>query len=159
MEADELAELYDAWASRLLAYMITLTRDRPTAEDALQNLFAKLAASRPDLRNPAVYLFRAARNEATRLSRRRRDVSLEGLDVLAPRPPGAPALEASEVARALDQLPAEQAEALMLHALEGLTFRELGEVTGVPPDTAASRVRYAIERMQILLKPWNSKTP
>ncbi|HVE38925.1 MAG TPA: sigma factor [Planctomycetota bacterium] len=67
----DLGALYDAWASRLLAYMMTITRDRSKAEDALHNLFVKLSTGRPDLRDPSVYLFRAARNEALRVARRR----------------------------------------------------------------------------------------
>src|SRR5262245_32153026 len=105
----DLGALYDAWASRLLAYMTTITRDRSRAEDALHNLFVKLATGRPDLRDPAVYLFRAARNEAIRLSRRRPERRLADLDVLA-------APTGSEGVRdALDRLPPEQLDVVVLH--------------------------------------------
>jgi RNA polymerase sigma-70 factor, ECF subfamily len=141
----DLGALYDAWASRLLAYMMTITRDRSRAEDALHNLFVKLATSRPDLRDPSVYLFRAARNEAIRASRRGPDRPLADLDVLA-----APA--GSEAVRdALDHLPPEQVDVVVLHVFEGLTFREAAEVLGVPQDTAASRYRYALEKLRGLL--------
>jgi len=146
----ELGALYDAWASRLLAYMTTITRDRSRAEDALQNLFVKLATARPDLRDPGVYLFRAARNEAISLSRRRRERPLVDLEVVVA--PGRPA-EGAALAEALDRLPPEQLDVVLLHVYEGLTFREAAEVLEVPPDTAASRYRYAVEKLRELLGP------
>src|SRR5436190_15060660 len=124
VEAMDLGALYDAWASRLLAYMMTITRDRTKAEDALHNLFVKLATGRPDLRDPAVYLFRAARNEAFRVSRRRIDRSLAELDVVA----AGGSEESGAVAEALDRLPAEQLDVVLLHVFEGLTFREAAEI-------------------------------
>jgi RNA polymerase sigma-70 factor (ECF subfamily) len=141
----DLGALYDAWAGRLLAYMTTITRDRARAEDALHALFVKLATSRPDLRDPAVYLFRAARNEALRVAARRPERSLADLDVISG---GAGPAESAAVADALDVLPEEQREVVLLHALEGLTFREIAETLDIPPDTAASRYRYGIEKLR-----------
>ena len=141
----DLGALYDAWADRLLAYMITITRDRARAEDALHALFVKLATSRPDLREPAVYLHRAARNEALRVAARRPERPLADLDVVSG---GAGPAEAAEVADALDGLPDEQREVVLLHAFEGLTFREVAETLDIPPDTAASRYRYGIEKLR-----------
>jgi RNA polymerase sigma-70 factor (ECF subfamily) len=147
VEAMDLGALYDAWASRLLAYMMTITRDRSKAEDALHNLFVKLATGRPDLRDPAVYLFRAARNEAIRVSRRRAERPLADLDLVAGPP------DSGVVADALDRLPVEQLDVVVLHVFEGLTFREAAEVLGIPQDTAASRYRYALEKLKGLLEP------
>lgn len=147
MEATELGALYDAWASRLLAYMMTITRDRNRAEDALHNLFVKLASGRPDLRDPAVYLFSAARHEAIRASKRRKERPLADLDVLA-----APS-DSAGLREALDKLPSEQLDVVVLHVFEGLTFRETAEVLGIPQDTAASRYRYALEKLKELLQP------
>lgn len=141
----DLGALYDAWADRLLAYMMTITRDRARAEDALHGLFVKLATSRPDLREPAVYLFRAARNEAIRAATRRPERSFADLEVVSG---GAGPAEAAAVADALDGLPEEQREVVLLHALDGLTFREIGETLDIPPDTAASRYRYGIEKLR-----------
>jgi RNA polymerase sigma-70 factor (ECF subfamily) len=146
VEAMDLGALYDAWASRLLAYMMTITRDRTTAEDALHNLFVKLATGRPELRDPAVYLYRAARNEALRVLRRRVERPLADLEFVA-----APGGSAEHVADALDRLPAEQLDVVVLHVFLGLSFREASEVLGIPPDTAASRYRYALEKLRGLI--------
>lgn len=141
----DLEALYDAWAPRLLAYMTTITRDRNRAEDALQNLFVKLATRRPDLRNPGAYLYRSARNEALSAARRRPERPLAGLDLFES---GAGPEETALLSDALDQLPPEQQEVVILHAVEGLTFRDIAEVLDIPPDTAASRYRYGLEKLR-----------
>ena len=149
----DLAALYDAWAPRLLAYMMTITRDRHRAEDALQNLFVKLAVSQPEIRNPAVYLFRAARREAIRSARRRRMEPLGPLEFLIPVTiPGAP-VELADLTSALGSLPPEQQEIVILHGIEGFTFKEAGEIVGAPLETVASRYRYAIDKLRGLLEP------
>ena len=144
----DLAALYDAWASRLLAYMMTITRDRHRAEDALQNLFVKLATNPPDLRDPKAYLYRAARREAWRAAKSRLERRLTDLEVIASSKEAAdPALIA-----ALNRLPEEQAEVVLLHAIEGFTFREVGKIAGISADTAASRYRLALEKLKELLR-------
>jgi len=148
----DLAALYDAWAPRLLAYMTTITRDRHRAEDALQNLFVKLATRRPEMRDAGPYLYRAARNEALNVSRGRLDRPLGDLEVLAPSPESDGSIDPKSLAAALDRLPPDQSEVVLLHALEGFTFREIAEILAIPPDTAASRYRYAIEKLQDLMR-------
>ncbi len=40
---------------------------------------------------------------------------------------------------------------MLLHVFEGLTFREIAEILRVPADTAASRFRYAREKLEGIL--------
>jgi RNA polymerase sigma-70 factor (ECF subfamily) len=131
---------------------MSITRDRDLAEDALQNLFVKLATARPKMENPAAYLFQGARNEALRVAKSPPTVPLAALDVISNREPSPDSLDAERVAGALDRLPREQSEVVLLHALEGLTFKEVGEVLEISQDTAASRYRYALEKLRGLLK-------
>lgn len=152
MDRDEIERLYDEWAPRLLGYIRSITRDRALAEDALHELFVKLARRRPRLLQPAAYLYRAAHNEALRVGRGRvGGASLAELEVVAPTGDGQTAADAAELAGALDRLPIEQARVVLLHALEGLTFREVAEVLGIPANTAASRYRYALARLREVL--------
>jgi RNA polymerase sigma-70 factor (ECF subfamily) len=57
------------------------------------------------------------------------------------------------MAECLQRLPPEQREALTLRALDGRSYEEIGEQTGVPWGTAATRVRLAKEKMQAWLRP------
>jgi RNA polymerase sigma-70 factor (ECF subfamily) len=50
---------------------------------------------------------------------------------------------------AVEALPEEQREVFLLRQLQGLGFREVSEVVGVPVNTVKSRMRYALERLQL----------
>jgi RNA polymerase sigma-70 factor (ECF subfamily) len=51
------------------------------------------------------------------------------------------------IADAMASLPEEQREALALRESQALTFREIGEMLGVPLATVKSRVRYGLEKL------------
>ena len=51
------------------------------------------------------------------------------------------------VRRALGKLPPSQAEVVVLKIWEEMTFAEIGEVLGQSPNTAASRYRYALQKL------------
>ena len=55
------------------------------------------------------------------------------------------------IASAVQGLPEEQREVFLLRQLQGLAFREISEVVGVPANTVKSRMRYALERLQQVL--------
>lgn len=50
--------------------------------------------------------------------------------------------------QALDQLPLEFREVIVLRELDGLSYKEIGEVTGVPLGTVMSRLSRARQRLQ-----------
>ena len=57
--------------------------------------------------------------------------------------------EAGErLAAALEQLPQEQRDAFLLYVEGGLSVTEISEATGVNPETAKSRLRYAVARLK-----------
>lgn len=57
-------------------------------------------------------------------------------------------LALAEVRRAVDRLPAEQRTTLMLVTVEGLSYREAAEVSGVPVGTVMSRLARARTALQ-----------
>lgn len=57
------------------------------------------------------------------------------------------------IAAALDQLPAEFREVIILREVEGLSYQEIGEVAGVPVGTVMSRLSRARNRLQRALQP------
>lgn len=149
-----LAALYDLTAARLVRYAITLMRHQHDAEDAVHAVLVRLANRRrplQDARCPWSYLLRMVRNESLYLIRRqKRCLSSPDLaDVLARR--RVDELERQErskaVWRALRQLPAEQAEVIVLKVWEELTFAQIAEVLEESPSTVASRYRYGTSKL------------
>ena len=53
------------------------------------------------------------------------------------------------IAKAVQELPEDQREVFLLRQLQGLAFKEIAEVVGVPVNTVKSRMRYALERLQL----------
>jgi RNA polymerase sigma-70 factor, ECF subfamily len=54
--------------------------------------------------------------------------------------------------QALDRLPLDFREVIVLRELEGLSYKEIGEVTGVPVGTVMSRLSRARSRLQRALR-------
>jgi len=151
-----IADLYDAHGAGLYRYLLAVLGSAQDAEDALHDVFAKLA--RHDLariRDPQAYLFTAARRQAVQVLRersRRRDHedATSWLDVAVADP--ADRALALDLDRALGQLPAEQREVIYLHVTEGHSFPEIASACRIPLNTAASRYRLAIAKLRSLLE-------
>jgi RNA polymerase sigma-70 factor (ECF subfamily) len=60
--------------------------------------------------------------------------------------------ERGQLASALDALPREFREMLVLREIEGLSYREIARIAGVPIGTVMSRLARARERLRVLLK-------
>ncbi len=148
---DFLERTYETFGPKLHHYLLGMLRSSADAEDALQTVFVKLAGrDGREIGDLAAYLFSAARHEALRLrGRRGRNGGAEPAQVpdLLERTDDREE-ERLRLERALGSLPDEQREVVLLKVWEGLTFREIAVVLGVPQDTAASRYRYALEKLK-----------
>jgi RNA polymerase sigma-70 factor (ECF subfamily) len=140
-------------------FAMTLTRNQEDAEDALQTALLRISA-RPlllaEAQYPWAYLLRVVRNEALNILRRRRDHA----DLSAAREPRVPASRELEqrdarlrVHQAVERLPRNQAEVVVLKIWEEMTFHEIAEVLGESPHTVASRYRYALQKLTRHLQP------
>ncbi len=152
-----LADAYDAAAPALYRYAVMILADPAAAEDAVHQAFAKLAgmgdriARIGDLRG---YLRVAVRNECYRILRRRAGRErVESASPMLESAEEAPADEELRLAleRALRALPPEQREVVHLKVYEQQTFRQIADQLNVSINTAASRYRYAIEKLRALL--------
>jgi len=153
--SDRLADLYDRFAGTLFRHAAMILADRVAAGDAVHNVFVKLAKSGlgGDVGSLA-YLRRAVRNECYSVMRTRRREIVAAVDPqLLEFAEGEDDQAAQRLAleQALQQLPAEQREVVHLKVWEGMTFQEIGDVTGEGLNTAASRYRYAIEKLRAIL--------
>ena len=55
------------------------------------------------------------------------------------------------IAAALNQLPGDQREVVVLRIWGGLSFAQIGEALSIPLNTAVSRYRYALGRLGVEL--------
>jgi RNA polymerase sigma-70 factor (ECF subfamily) len=152
LSRDEVERLYAELGPALLAYGCCLLGDRGRAEDALHQLFLRLLSDGAGaLRDQRPYLYRALRNTALNLRRgEARAQEREAKAALFEAPPGLES-QALELAAALQELPDEQRQAVVLKVWGGLTFEEIAGVADVPANTAASRYRYGLARLRARL--------
>jgi RNA polymerase sigma-70 factor (ECF subfamily) len=159
----DVHQLYDEHASALFAFLLNFTRREADARDALQEVFFKLLA-RPELpaeiRDPRAYLLRLAhrvaidayRRRAAHTSARERHAA-EPLALFAPSAEPDEDVFRSALSAALEEVPAEQRAVVHLKLWEGMTFAEIAGTLDIPANTAASRYRYGIDKLQALLRP------
>lgn len=152
-ERTGLSRLYDITGPRLLRYAEALTKNRADAEDVLQTALVRIARKPEQFAHserPWAYLVRVIRNESLKLvGRRRTKFSLPAL-LTAWRSSECPVEQAESRERIQDavrKLPPEQAEVVVLKIWEDFTFAEIADLIGESPNTAASRYRYAMEKL------------
>ena len=171
--ADEQAEqnrraasLFEGERRRLLRFIERRIPLELDAEDLLQEVFAELIeayrAMKP-IAHAGNWMMQVAQNRITDWFRRgRREVSIESGDerVLAdllPSPEAGPdalyarAILMEQIEAALEELPASQRAVFLGHELEGLSFAEMAEQTGLSVNTLLSRKRYAVQRLRLRL--------
>ena len=156
-EAD-FERLYRNSYRRILGTLITLVRDRATAEDCAQETYERAFRRWKDWRPEAsaeAWLHRIAINVA--ISHRRYQSLRQAGELVRrlgrPAPGADPSVmaERSELVKAMKKLPPKQAAALVLRHYHGYTNREIAAALGVPEQTVASRLATARKQLQAVL--------
>jgi len=145
-------------------YARWLTRNDTDAEDVVQDACVRAIRFFSSLRNDdaRAWLFTIVRNawysrvsrkanvaEGTRLNDGQDERPDNALD------PEERLLQQHTIAlvrAALEQLPVDFREVIVLREIEGLSYKEIAEVAGVPVGTVMSRLARARERLQTILK-------
>ena len=152
-----IARACDALGPELYRQALMIVADAGLAEDAVQGAFVRLLkrGRMDDVASARAFLRVVVRHEAYGLLARRRPTEamqdaecrlLEPTEQSDER-----GEERRQIEQALRQLPREQREVIQLKVWERLTFAQIGEVLGIPANTAASRYRYAIARLREIL--------
>jgi RNA polymerase sigma-70 factor, ECF subfamily len=139
-DADALRFLYLRYADNVYGYVCSIVRDDFEAEDVTQQIFAKLLTAlgryEPRVVPFSAWILRVAHNAAIDHVRTRRPVLLEEVH-----PPeaetddGAGSRERfADLRLALDALPTEQRDVIVLRFLVGLSPREIAERMGRSED-------------------------
>ena len=159
----DLERVYDEHAQALFAFLLIFTRDEADTRDILQEVFLKLAR-RPDLLQGAhderAFLIRLAHNSAIDLMRRsesrhahHNQFGVEQLPLFASTADPDEAVFRRELSVALGELPPDQRAVVHLKLWEDLTFEQIAAALEIPPNTAASRYRYGLDKLRDRLRP------
>lgn len=150
-----IADLYRQHAQGLFSIAMTVLHDASLAEDAVHDAVGRLLDNRRIQGDPVAYLYASVRNAARDLSRRRSvrraETIHEGLFE-----PGSSAdgwKESSSdlrrtLAAAVETLPAEQQEVLLMRAIGRLGFEQIAAAIGAPLGTVASRYSRGVEALR-----------
>jgi RNA polymerase sigma factor (sigma-70 family) len=174
MDKDRKSELETAYRRHrggFLAWAQRATRSLTDAEDLVQEAFAKALANAESLSavdDLAAWLFASVRNRVrdhwrrneTRKKAGETEVSSATIAEIVAAAGFGPAelvveaelLEA--LSDAIEELPPEQRMVIEAQVLDGMTFKELSQSSGLSPDTLAARKRYAIRRLSAALQEW-----
>jgi len=168
--------LVERYQGRLFRLSARVLRDEDLARDAVQDAFLKAYVSLRRFEGRSsfyTWLYRLTLNVCFDMRRRGKsdrtvewpegrlpDGALPGESPSAvsgePEPPGPDAhLERGRirrrVAHAIDELPEEARETLLLREVDGLSYGEIAEALEIPKGTVMSRLHYARKRVQKML--------
>ena len=154
---DDIDSQLRALIPRLRRFAHWLCRDPATTDDLVQTTLERALSRWSDRRDPEAlraWLFAILYRQFLdgRRSARRHSWLLERIRTVDE--PEQPSVEgevfASSVLRAFARLPAEQRSLLYCVSVEGLSYRELAEMLGVPIGTVMSRLSRAREALRRL---------
>jgi len=170
-DEDAFVVLYDRYAPQLQVFLRRFVRDDALAEDLLQTTFLSVVRARgryTPLTGLRAWMYAIAANAARDALRRRGarpeqsyDPALLG-DLAGASPDADPLLAASDpnMARAVDealqQLPPDQREAVLLHKIQGLSFPEIATALGTTVGAAKVRAHRGYQRLKLLLAAWEN---
>ncbi len=157
-EAEAFAEVVARHRDMVYGTCYRLLGNRPDAEDAAQECFLQLARSGSTVRRSvAGWLHRVAVRSSLALRRkdRARQRAEREAGSMAPDRVAEPTWEdiKAEVDRAIDRLPDDLREPLVLHFLQGRPQTDVAEALGVSQPAVSMRITKAVERLRRQLGP------
>jgi RNA polymerase sigma-70 factor (ECF subfamily) len=164
-EESALAALYDRWSGRVHTIAFWMLKDADDAEDVVEETFwqAWRRASEFDrqrasastwltmiARSRALDRLRAHRRRLERTAEAAASTVVEALDGVTEAFALQPELkeQAGDLAAALEALPPEQREVVLLAFFDGLSHSEIAMQTGQPLGTVKTRIRLAMEKLR-----------
>jgi RNA polymerase sigma-70 factor (ECF subfamily) len=170
---EAMSQLLERHSRRLRDYIRMLVKDNDVADDLMQEVLVKAVkvideGRYVDKGRFLPWLLRIAHNRVLDYFRAQKQIktvreSNVGFDVLGVKSLAEPSIEdqiiseqcAEEIRTLVDELPEEQREVVRMRYYEGLSFKEIAELTGVSINTALGRMRYALINMRQTIKKKN----
>lgn len=156
--------LYHATSAKLFGACLHILKNRPEAEEELQEVFVKIWLKADQFavtgQSPMSWLIAIARHQAIDRLRARREVAAglddAALEVSDQKPgPEAQALASSdrrELQRCLQELKADRAEAVRSAYLEGDSYADLAARHGMPLNTMRTWLRRSLMQLKECLQ-------
>ncbi|MHC4637903.1 MAG: RNA polymerase sigma factor [Planctomycetota bacterium] len=156
-----LQRIYEKYRGYLLTLATALLNDVNSAEDVVHDFFVSFAQSGNNLKLDGSlkwYLATCVANRARDRIRavKHRPVSLESADSVfsdsgGPESSAVRNEELQLLSYALDQIPYEQREVIILHARGRMKFKTIAKLQNVSIKTIQSRYRYGLDKLRVIL--------
>jgi RNA polymerase sigma-70 factor (ECF subfamily) len=163
-DASAFELLYSRHKGPLFRFMLHQVREHGTAEELYQDIWQRVITARERYRPDAkfsTWLFQIAHNRLAdhwRALSHRPPAPADAVERAEREPdPQTPErqLSAFEERRrlqlALEELPADQREVVLLRLEQELSLEQIGQITGVGRETVKSRLRYALDKLRLRL--------
>ena len=161
--------LVDRYKNRLMNFVFRFVKDYDVSEDIVQETFLRVFRKRRDYKaiaNFSTWIFTIAGNLAKSELRRRKRWKFLSLDSdngydknfelpdlgMTPDRMTAVKLLDENVQKAIDILNPKYKEPIILRNIEGMSYQQIAEITGVPVGTVKSRVHRARMKLQKKLR-------
>jgi len=156
-------QAYKRDRQKLLRFIKRRVPTSEVAEDLLQDVFFSLGAQMEPITEVTNWLYRVARNRIIDWYRKKRTTAMPtvqeepGAEVLLSEmipsgdDPNSDYLRSAlwdELDVALNELPEAQREVFIMHELDGMSFKQMAEMTGIPLNTLLTRKHYAVTRLR-----------
>ena len=152
-------EIYSLYSQKIYLYCRKIINDVSAAEDLYQEVFIKFynaLKEKKNIENPFGYILRIARNYCLNYNRDNQRVyhpiddnnysyyenTIESKEL------------ANLITASLELLPSEHKEAFILQVYNGMTYKEISELTLVPVTTVRNRVVRAKKKLREILQPY-----
>lgn len=170
-DATAFRGLVEKYQGRLYAMIYGMLRNREDARDLTQEAFVKAYNNLRSFRLESsfyTWLYRIGMNLAIDHTRKRKRRAAAGFDesigardddgsLIEQHHEDLPSktLERKQLYRrimdCLDKLPEDQKQVILLRELEGLPYKEISDIMGIPEGTVMSRLFYARKKLQKML--------
>jgi len=155
-ETNEILEWYHLYKNGVYGYIFTFVRNHADTEDILQNVFLallNLGEKTKKIKYPKSYIFRMARNETMRILKKTNKESVKdsfffdkqsvnNIDDF---------IDKNEIQTALDKLPLEEREIIIMRVYEQMTFKEIACITNRFLPSITTKYYRAIKKLKLFL--------
>jgi RNA polymerase sigma-70 factor (ECF subfamily) len=159
--SNALKLIYEKYKNDLFALAVALSNDKASAEDTVHEVFVAFAQLADKLQlkgNLKSYLSTSVANRVRNLSRKKSGLTLdiEGIEIAAPVLNQPDMLMMSrersqQIGCALDELPYQQREVVILHLQSGMKFKDIASAQQESVNTIQSRYRYGLNKLRLVL--------